>query len=314
MELLQAIALLATYERKKADPEIAVSCKRNDILKLSLSDYKKWVEPATEAFFKAAKFLYQQKIYTSRDLPYSTQVVPLAVILAVLDDEWQNDSARNKIANWYWCGVFGELYGSAIETRFARDVVDVINWLDGGDEPITVTDCNFSPIRLDTLRSRNSAAYKGIFALLMRIGCLDFRSGVPIEVNTYFDEGIDIHHIFPQKWCKDRDILPQKYDTIINKTALSYQTNRIIGGNAPSIYLKKLRDKEGIGEARQMEILRSHVMDIDAITTDDFGKFIAARREKLLACIEQATGKLIARQSLLEEDDVDDIEIENGEN
>jgi hypothetical protein len=24
---------------------------------------------------------------------------------------------------WYWCGVFGELYGSANETRYALDIV-----------------------------------------------------------------------------------------------------------------------------------------------------------------------------------------------
>lgn len=316
-ELLQAIALLATYSRKQTelDKEIAVSCKRNDILKLSLSDYKKWAEPATEAFFRAAKFLFQQKIFTSRDLPYSTQVVPLAVILTILGDRWQNDGIRNKLANWYWCGVFGELYGSAIETRFARDVVDVINWLDGGSEPLTITDSNFAPSRLETLRNRNSAAYKGLFALLMRDGCLDFRTGVPIEVQTYFDEEIDIHHIFPQKWCKTNGIPSEKYDAIVNKTALSYQTNRIIGGNAPSVYLKKLRDKEGIEELRQLEILRSHVIDTDALTADDFDMFISARREKLLSRIEQATGKSIARHNqTVVDDNVDDIDADVEEN
>ena len=315
-ELLQAIALLATYERKKNEPdkEIAVSCKRNDILKLSLSDYKKWVEPATKAFFEAAKFLFQQKIFTSRDLPYSTQVVPLAVILTILGNRWQNDNTRNKLANWYWCGVFGELYGSAIETRFARDVVDVINWVDGGVEPLTITDSNFASSRLDSLRSRNSAAYKGIFALLMRDGCLDFRSGVPIEVQTYFDEYIDIHHIFPQKWCKTNNIPPQRFDAIINKTALSYQTNRIIGGNAPSAYLKKLREKEGIELPRQLDILRSHVIDTDAMTADDFEGFFSKRREALLSHIEQATGKTIARQAYIVEADIDDIEVDLEEN
>lgn len=314
-ELLQAIALLATYSRKKAEPDkdIPVSCKRNDILKLNLVDYKKWVEPATEAFFKAAKFLFQQKIFTSRDLPYSTQVVPLAVILTILGDRWQNDGVRNKLANWYWCGVFGELYGSAIETRFARDVVDVINWLDGGTEPLTITDSNFAATRLDSLRSRNSAAYKGIFALLMRDGCLDFRSGVPIEVQTYFDEYIDIHHIFPQKWCKNSGIPPQRFDAIINKTALSYQTNRIIGGNAPSFYLKKLREKEDIELSRQLDILRSHVIDTDAMTADDFDTFFASRREALLSHIEQATGKAIARQATFEAD-IDDTEVDTEEN
>lgn len=316
-ELLQAIALLSTYSRKKAeaDKEVAVSCKRNDILKLSLSDYQKWVEPATSAIFEAGKFLFQQKIFTSRDLPYSTQVVPLAVILTILGQRWQNDGIRNKLANWYWCGVFGELYGSAIETRFARDVVDVIGWIDGGPEPLTITDSNFAPARLETLRSRNSAAYKGVFALLMRDGCLDFRTGVPIEVQTYFDENVDIHHIFPQKWCKTNQIPPQKYDGIINKTALSYQTNRIIGGQGPSVYLKRLRERERIELPRQLEILRSHVIDTDAIQADKFEEFFSQRRESLLSHIERATGKAIGRESSSPvEADFDDFEPEPEEN
>ncbi len=33
---------------------------------------------------------------------------------------------------WYWCGVFGELYGGANESRFAYDMQEVLAWLDGG--------------------------------------------------------------------------------------------------------------------------------------------------------------------------------------
>ena len=36
---------------------------------------------------------------------------------------------KSKIKQWYWCGVFGELYGSANETRYALDVPQLINWI-----------------------------------------------------------------------------------------------------------------------------------------------------------------------------------------
>jgi hypothetical protein len=67
---------------------------------------------------------------------------------------------------------------------------------------MTVKEASFDPERLNTLRTRNSAAYKGIYALLMRDGGKDFRTGEPINIQTYFDDSIDIHHIFPQDWCK----------------------------------------------------------------------------------------------------------------
>ena len=311
-ELLQVIALLTTYNKKLVNQDVAVSCKRVDILNLDLQDYLKYVDKAVEGFFQAAKFLFQQKIFHKRDLPYTTQIVPLAAMLAQLSNRDLNDFVNSKLARWYWCGVFGELYGGAIETRFAKDLVEALAWISGGPEPTTVNDSNFVPARLDTLRSRNSAAYKGVYNLLLRDGCLDFRTGVPIEVNTFFEEQLDIHHIFPKAWCERSNIDKKKYDSIINKTALSYHTNRIIGGNSPSVYLQKLRDQEEFGLDRQAEILESHAIDVDKIQGNDFDGFYQHRREALLARIERATGKRILRQEMsIESDGANDFEYED---
>ncbi|WP_338736976.1 DUF262 domain-containing protein [Candidatus Dehalogenimonas loeffleri] len=296
-ELLQVISLLSAYSRKKEDSSAAVGCKRTDILKLKLDDYKKWVELATSGFEKAGRFIFQQKIFSNKDVPYGTQLVPLAAILAIIGDKADTDLVREKLGRWYWCGVFGELYGSAVETRFARDVVEVMNWVSGGQEPSTVSESNFSPGRFDTLRTRNSAAYKGLYALLMQDGCLDFRTGEPIQVQTYFADIIDIHHIFPHDWCVKKHIESKYSESIVNKTALSYRTNRIIGGNAPSQYLKALRDKCSIAEKRQDQILVTHLIDPETLKKDDFKSFYDKRKEALLKRIEQATGKAIGRQA-----------------
>jgi hypothetical protein len=262
--LLQVICLLMTLNRKQRLPDAPVSCKRIDILKLSLADFKTWADRATAGFLSAGKILFQQKLFASRDLPYSTQLVPLAAILAVLGEKAQNDAVRTKLIRWYWCGVFGELYGGAIETRFAHDLTEVLTWLSDGPEPSTVTESNFAPNRLATLRTRNSAAYKGLYALLMRDGCIDFRTGEPIEVQSYFEESIDVHHIFPRDWCRKNGIDAKDYDSIINKTPLTYRTNRIIGGNAPNVYLRKLRQNQGIDEARQGQILLTLSLSISS--------------------------------------------------
>lgn len=34
-----------------------------------------------------------------------------------------NRTVKERVINWYWCGVFGELYGAANETRYANDIV-----------------------------------------------------------------------------------------------------------------------------------------------------------------------------------------------
>lgn len=301
-DFLQVISLLSTRAKKmealdsgvRPDQVPGISCKRREILRMKLQDYKIWADISQKAFIETAKVLYQQNFFTSRDLPYRTQIVPLAAIIAVLGRGAELDSVKKRLSRWFWCGVFGELYGSAIEGRFAKDLPEVVDWVKGGiSDPSTITDANFAASRLYSLRTRNSAAYKGIYALLMRNGCIDFRSGDSISVHTYFDERIDIHHIFPQKWCREQQISKEEYDCVLNKTALSARTNRIIGDKAPSEYLAKTQSAAGIQEERMNEILLSHYIDSVATRNNDFHTFLNSRRESIIKLIESAIGKSV---------------------
>ena len=307
---LQAVTLLTTMKRNqeymdRGDPDKrahAVNCKRKDILRLNLDDYLEQRDAAVDGFMKAAKFLRIQKIFTARDLPYQTQIVPLAATFAILGGKDDNDTVRQLLSRWYWCGVFGELYGSAVESRFAKDLPELVAWIHGGDEPTTVKEALFSGRRLEELRIRLSAAYKGIFALLMRDGCEDFRSGQPIDITNYYDENVDIHHIFPRKWCSDNlgglELSRHRMavESIINKTPLSARTNRMIGESAPSVYLRRIEKNEGITSERLDQILRTHVIDPEALRNDDFWTFYNLRYEAILDRIEAAMGKTVIRR------------------
>jgi hypothetical protein len=304
-DFLQAISLLVTQTRRRdalaagvvADKAPGISCKRKDILKLEVADWEAWADRVEAGFARAARFLYGQKIFKARDLPYRTQLVPLATMFVDLGKDGETEGARQRFARWYWCGVLGELYGGAIESRFARDLPEVVAMVRGeAVEPITIQESSFQSNRLLTLRTRNSSAYKGLYALLMRDGGRDFRTGEPIEAQTFFDDKIDIHHIFPEKWCKAARIGPGTYNSVINKTALSARTNRQIGGRAPSKYLPAIERAAGIGPARMDEILRSHCVSPAKLRADRFWEFYAARAEELLQRIESATGKSITRE------------------
>lgn len=179
----------------------------------------------------------------------------------------------------YWCGVFGELYSGTTETRFANDLQDVVVCITAADagEPRTVRDSQFQSGRPLRLRTRNSAAYKGMYALEMKRGARDFRTGLTIDVHAYLDDAIDIHHIFPQKWCTANKIANKIADTtansIVNKTAIDARTNRRIGGNAPSKYLAIVESAEKITRQDLDAILPSHDIDPLALRRDDFREF-----------------------------------------
>jgi hypothetical protein len=117
------------------------------------------------------------------------------------------------------------------------------------------------------------------------------KSGVPIDVQIYFDESIDIHHIFPKKWCERNGIEAAVYNSIVNKTPISAATNRTIGGSAPSAYLKRLQARAGIDEMRMDGILRSHLIEPSLLRHDDFEGFFADRKKALIERIETVMGK-----------------------
>ncbi len=296
-DFLQAVTLLTSHaERVKrieagdsAPPQ--VTCKRRDMLKLSAEDYQAWREDVTAAFDWAARFLHSQHIYDPKFLPYGSQLVPIAALRVLLGHRTDDHDVRRKFEQWYWCGVFGELYGSTTETRFARDVVDLVAWANGGPVPRTVADANFAPERLLTMRTRNSAAYRGLYALLLREGARDFRTGEISTLHTYFDENVDIHHLFPKKWCRERKVEASVYDSIVNKTPLTSRTNRIVGGNAPSQYLSSLERNHGVGADHLDEHLRSHWIDPESIRQDRWKEFFQHRSEAMLDAIGEAMGK-----------------------
>ncbi len=210
-DYLQAICLLASQDRRRAWEEAraqgtmltrdnerapAVTCKRRDILRLPLTDYQRYESEVTQGFLAAGGFLLNQHIFSGRDVPYRTQLVPLAALLA----------------------------------------------------------------------------------------------------RQYVHESVDIHHVFPQRWCKDKGIDWGRMDSIVNKTPLTAETNREVGGRAPSAYLARLGRTYQMDPAILDQRLTTHVVDSVALRADHFDAFHQTRKEQLLRRIEAVTGTRILRE------------------
>lgn len=290
---LTTVTLLTSFQKHQKE-KTPVSCKRADVLRLQYSDYDKIADQIEVGFRKAAEILAEEKIFDERSLPYATQLIPLSAICAALANKIDQHGVKQKVMRWYWCGVFGELYGGANETRFGLDLPNVVNWLEGGDEPRTVRDSSFAPTRLLSLQSRLSAAYKGLAVLLMKNGSRDFITGTQIDLNTYFNNAIDIHHIFPRTWCENQKLAKEKWNSVVNKAPLAAGTNRYIGGHAPSLYLSRIEKEKQVDAATLDQFLFSHAIPVAQMRTDDFAGFISKRASTLLSLIENATGKGIS--------------------
>jgi len=317
-DFLQGISLLHTYAQRAQDllagrtgKEVtAVSAKREQILAMPLSAYLTWADKLTAGFLSADQFLRMEGFQKPEFLPYRTQQVPLAAVMVHLGERWLEPVIRNKLTRWFWSGVFGELYGGAVETRIALDLQDLLAWIQqpGAQEPTTVVAAGFQPSRLDTLRTRTSAAYRGLYVLLQREGSKDFFLKARM---TDLDQGefnIDIHHIFPRAWCRARGIPERVFNAIVNKTPISYKANHMIGGKAPSAYLAQLRDhpQVQISIAEQNDILQTHLIEPAHLHQDNFDGFYQQRKLRLIEIIERAMGKEVITTS--GEVPADDIE------
>ena len=291
-DFLTALTLLSSFKSRRT-----VSCKKKDVLALTLDEYKKYADILCKGFSLAEKLLMEERIFSSADLPYSTQLIPLSTICTVLVDgnKIHTTSVKNRVKQWYWCGVFGELYGSANETRYANDIVQVVDWINNDRNlPKTVTDFYFNPMRLLGLQSRQSAAYKGVMALILQNHAQDFISGTEMDFSTFANEKIDIHHIFPKDYCIEKGYDKRKWNSVVNKTPLSARSNREIGGKAPSVYLSRLENKGSVSSVKLDQYVESHWIDHRMLRGDDFQNFITDRAKKLLIAIETATGRAIS--------------------
>ncbi len=307
-EFLQGVSLLRTHETRRADLEAGktgkqvrpVSAKRADVLQIPLRAWKQWANDLEEGFRNVARFLRRQCFYHRRELPYRTQLVPLAAVLTRLGDRWLEPRIYDKLTRWFWSGVLGELYGGAVETRMANDYEELLSWFENDDLlPRTVREANFQPDRLNTLRSRLSAAYKGINVLVLREGSKDWYWKTTIKDLDAEEIALDIHHIFPRDWCEKRGIERIQYDSILNKTPISYKANRKVGGEAPSRYLPRIqRERQvALNDSEMDELLGSHALAPYLLRKDAFDDFVEDRRRRLSRLVEVAMGKQVVHIS-----------------
>lgn len=289
-DFIMALTLLVTYQTGRP------SCKREDILNLEGADYLKYKSFVVDGFIEATKFLDGESIRAQKYLPYRTQLIPLAAILANLKlnkikADWK------KIRQWYWCGVFGESYRAAQETRYGRDISEVTAWLINGNVPKIINETQMSAARLLSLKTRSSAAYKGIISLIFKNGAKDFLGNQSMSSSAAYAESIDIHHIFPKNYCIKQGYPADKFDTIANKTPILGSTNKMIQDNPPSVYLKDIQSKMSCSSAEVDDFLKSHFADATLCRADNFDAFIVDRAKKILNDIEKLTGRTIPDRS-----------------
>lgn len=292
---LQSIALLASMDRKRANPgeRLAVACRKRDLMELDKSTVERYWDILVNGYKEASIFMMDQGILSERILPYTTMIIPLSAIFADIRNrkgEVGAKAAWPKIKRWYWCSVFSQRYSGPVETYSALDFEQVINWIDDGAEPDAVRTFIFRSDSLQEISSIRNAMYKGVLCLLAQNGAQDFSGGGGLNAILFHDSGQDHHHIFPWNALSQLPvpIKDPRADSIINKTLISAAANRSISGKLPSKYVMEWRNK--LGAEQYDRILESHEIDPELLSKDLWNEFILDRRERLKTLIESVCG------------------------
>lgn len=296
IEFLRALAMLISSRHGQATGH------RGDILTISLEEYRTHADELARGFEQAAEFLAERAMLTADQVPYASQIVPLATILARLAEHpgaLDSTDSRDRLNRWFWSGVFGELYGAHSPTiRAALDVEQVTPWVLGQTDalPRTVADAEFNEERLLTA-TEDSGVYRGLFALLMARGARDWRTGKPFTEDTAAELHPRFHTVFPPVFCASIGADPLVAVSVLNRTPMGQRTEVVIENNEPKRYLPRLQSKSLLDDAEFDQVIEGHEIAPADLINSDWEGFIAYRRNRFISLIEYAMDKPVIRQA-----------------
>jgi hypothetical protein len=291
--MLQIIALLEPGVDKEGNLR-APSIKRGIILDMKVDQARRGWDRAMSGLVDALTVVRDDcGVLLPSLLPYNTIIIPMAAAFA---SQTNHNSVsigvnRIKITRWFWCSVFGQKYENAPNSQAEKDYAELQRWMAGGDPPESVRGFKFD-MNLRQVSPRQRAVYRGIMALILRHGAMDFHKRGKITTLLLGDKKnpVDDHHVFPRAFLDSQSIQVGLRDCILNRTFIDRETNQRLGKRAPSDYMEELRKEQG--EKYFDELLCSHLLpgeDSSPLLNDRFDAFLDRRELMLKALIAHHT-------------------------
>jgi hypothetical protein len=238
--------------------------------------FKKQWEEACHWLLEAYKRLISPEGYgaiSPKWIPYTTLLVPLAVLLKKISEKGHKQEMYRKIDSWYWGSVFGRRYDQGVESTTHRDVREISEWLEGGPCPQWIEKFQADQVDLLGATEQRSSIYRGAICLVVKMGAKDFVSGQSPTLSECQDD-----HIFPKGIFTDE----KHINSVLNRTLIWKRSNQSKSNKKPSMYLNDLYEQWGKNKHELRKILDSHLISEEAergMRGDNFYTFIKARRE-----------------------------------
>lgn len=279
---LKGFSMLSHKER--------AACRNDYIYKLTPPHFHKNWNGYVKTFSDVLVLLKEELgIVKDYWVPYKLMIPVMAALMLDIKNNYKSLEAgkkKNQLKRWFWCTTFYPYIKRYTEARAGGDYMDVLNWFKADEKPEAVEEFELDEEVLE--RSKPSQShYKGVLCLLVKNGALDFYTANKISSQIKINSTIDDHHIFPAGYLQKKNVDTQLVNCIFNRTLIDSETNKSIGSNKPSSYLKKI--EKHLGEKKLLEVLRSHHIAEDKnspIFEDDFDGFLEERKNKIFNTIK----------------------------
>lgn len=280
--LLQTIALFSGRDTKKASLPKTIDA----------STYRMHRDDAVKYLNEAGQIL-TDKIGLGLDqsddlLVYPVIFSPMAYVLKVISNKKlsteQQATCQRKLARWFIASVLSSRYQQSTHDKQARDKVEILKWLEGGDDetPQWLRD---TPIPDLKKRAPDSAIGKLLRALSNAHGVKDPLTDKIVGVGSG-KQTTAKHHVFPTRFVKNLSGWDEKEDTAnvaLNIMMIEQSTNASWLNIDPLLQIQNAKKINGDNKVKS--IYESHgikdkcfnILEKERKTKQDFIDFISER-------------------------------------
>lgn len=262
------------------------TAKTKEILSLSPQKVRDNIDKMQAGLEKTIDYLSSDLNMKSIDfLPHSHQIVSLVYLFSNITP---NSEQVKMIKQWFWKTSFSRRYSGSTDEKVNEDIVFFDKIINKDYSGIGKYSYDIEKNLLINQKFSKSSPYTRAFLLLLaQKHPKDLVSGTVIELGKVLSayNRKEYHHIFPQRYLKEKDIPTNKINSLCNFTFLPSESNKTISSKSPSEYIGT------INKNILSEVLNTNLMplDMDIYKKNGYDKFL----EERAAAIKQFLDSLL---------------------
>lgn len=222
----------AAVVARDASPSALVSLKGSDV--------RNTFPQIRNGIMGAIDFLRTNcSVQSLKNLPYSTQLVPLSVFFAEPQSGVITSAQREDLLQWFWRSCFSRRYSSGVLRKLKADIDQMIALRTDGNSSLSAFPATVEPaFFLDNAFYSGTVNTKTFVLLLAQQQPMSFVSGQVISLGQVLRDynRNEFHHCYPQAYLKAEGRESSDISRLVNFVFMSSADNKILGGVAPSSY------------------------------------------------------------------------------